>query len=360
MEIAKNKKISIRIKKLLFTKREQIDFLEFMGSLLDAGIPPLSALIAIQKSHQGKRYKAIAEDLSQGMQEGKKLVDCLADWLPNDTVAVIEGYDRVGKTSEGFLDASEILSSSGHKKSEFYAILIYPFFIFILGLFLMIFLNHTLLEEVIFELVKIAHLDIPHRTIIYSNIANFIEDYWFVILIHIFIIVVAVKIFLKNFTGKIRTYLDKLPLFSFYAESQTIYFFKKLGVFLQHNINLQNSLKLMLNRNTRHLTYYIHVMLANILSGEHKIARILNVGFINKDYIYYLDVMEVAQQPGRSIDKLANLVEDHHKKTLKRIAEMIRVLLFIFGGTLLMASYLTMFDAKNVLSQYQNSERKAK
>jgi len=352
------KKVFLKIHKALFSKQEQIDFLEYMGCLLDAGIAPLSALVAIQKSHQGKKYKTIVTDLLQGMREGKKITDSIVDWFPPEAIAMIEGYDRAGKISQGFLDAAKTLAATAHKRSDFYAALIYPLFISIAALCLMIFLNRLLIKGFLFDLSKGADLEMSRNILIYNTISDFIENNWWKIILGFFIFIISSKIFLRNFTGKIRKYIDFFPLFSFYAEARSVYFLKRLELFLRHNVNLQRSLKLMLNKNTRHLKYYINCMLNKILTGNHKISRILDVGLIHKDYIYYLEVMEIAQHLEKSIEKLIVLIEIRHAKILKRFSQMLRTLLFIFSATVLMFSYLIMFEAKNVLSTYQNSPPK--
>ncbi len=357
MKSLDKKTILLNKNKLLFSKQSKVDFLEYMGFLLDSGIPPLSALTAIKKNHQGKKYKAIATDLLEAMQEGKKLIECLKGWFPNDVIALIDGYDRVGKLSEGFIDASASLSESDHTKSGFYAALAYPIAVCVLAVALMIFLNKTLLKGLVFDVAKEGAIEIPQRMMAYSHTADFLESHWISMVIGFFIFIFLMKMFLRNWSGKIRSYFDKLPFFAFYADAQTIFFFRKLGLFVNHNINLQTSLKLMLEKNTRYLKYYINCMLNKILNGEHQIAKMLDVGLIHKDYIYYLEIMEIAQQPARSIAKLASLIDMQHKKVLKRISTMLRILLFMVGVTSMLTSYLMIFQAKNVLNQYQNKTK---
>src|SRR4029079_19754530 len=77
------------------------------------------------------------------------------------------------------------------------------------------------------------------------NMAHFIENWWWLVIMGIVAIFVIMKLILSNYVGELRPQLDRIPPFSFYKKLIGARLLETLGLLVSNGVVFKSAIKVM-------------------------------------------------------------------------------------------------------------------
>jgi general secretion pathway protein F len=223
-----------------------------LGILLGAGLPLVTSLNALIQQTSKQSLKKIIVTVREDVNEGQSLAAALSRYPKAFSLFYIN-IVRAGEAS-GTLDVvlnrlAELREKQQALRGKMRAALAYPFFMFIIGSFVVFFLMAFIVPQVtqVFEETKQA---LPVPTVVLIAISDFLKSFWWIILLGI---VGGIFVFIRyTKSGKGRTFRDRLllnlPLFGVLKLKMVVaHFGQTLGALLQNGVPLLSALEIVKN-----------------------------------------------------------------------------------------------------------------
>lgn len=195
--------------------KEKVLFYRLLATMTNAGMSVLKSIVVLEKQEKNQALKLIFWRFCQELKDGKNLSECL-ELYPSSfeeaEVGIIRSWEKTGKLNQVLTELSEqiekVESISGKLKSA----MMYPWFIMII----VVWVVAVMMIAVVPKLLEIFITDdwdmsgLPGSTQLLVKISDTFRDYWFVMLMVIFISVVVIWIWKKTPNG--RYIYDKIML----------------------------------------------------------------------------------------------------------------------------------------------------
>lgn len=183
---------------------ELIIFTKQLRSLLRAGISIVRLLKVIELQTQNRTLRRIANIISRKVKQGMSLADCV-DEHPAVFSPLYRAMIRAGEISGSLPEVLKrlvfILDHEKKVKAEIVSAIRYP----ILVLFTLAAAFFTLLTYVIPKFATMfekANIDLPLPTRIALGLYNLLSDYWHILIVAAFTLIVGLVFFLRTEEGK--------------------------------------------------------------------------------------------------------------------------------------------------------------
>ncbi len=185
-----------------------------LATLIKAKIPLAEAISALVDQVDNQNLKIVLAEVKQKINEGSSLAASLKDY-PQIFDAVYNNMVEAGEAS-GNLDLvllrlAEFTESRLKLKNKISSSMMYPMIMACAGLLMMIFIFTVIIPK-LSKLFTSMRREIPLPTQICLAISQFLQDYWFLLLILIPISVVAFKRYLKSPSGEAKWHALQLKL----------------------------------------------------------------------------------------------------------------------------------------------------
>lgn len=314
--------IQRQLNQKLFTKQEQINFMEEFASLV-AYLAPLTVLENIAKYAKGSRKEA-ALSMIKAIQSGQSIAKGMEGWFDPILIEAV----RVGESSGGMTDLinktveSLQVQQSGLSKSLL--IMAYPFFLLIVILVATVGMYDTFMPIVSSMMKKGGTL--PPDLQYVETFGEFLKQWAVIIAVSFISLLVALRWAVINYTGEYRDQLDNLPIFKHYrwmlgARLMLVYSILKAMS--------QTEAKIIEVASRNGSPYYrmkLRYMLRRIQSGS-SLVQVLDTGLITPKNIERLQLLSATQEYA---DALAKASADVVKETAAKINRAARML-FVIG-----------------------------
>lgn len=167
------------------SKRELMVFFRELATLIGAKVPLVSSLRAIQEQVGNKYLMTITNEVADDVEDGMALSESLARH-PNVfntlTISMIRSGEVSGNLQKSIFFVADNIEKNYRLTSKIKGALFYP--IFVIGAALIIgFLATTFILPRIADMIEDMDVPVPWYTTLVVGVGNFMESYWWAVLI---------------------------------------------------------------------------------------------------------------------------------------------------------------------------------
>ncbi len=260
IDFSKNTLFSIRS----FKEKEHL--IENMAMLISSGISILETIEIIKEDVSSLRMKGMLSFIKEEIKSGSSLWMVLSktNFFSDHTITLIRIGEESGKLSENLKIAAQEEEKNRELKSKIYTAMIYPVFVFFVGVFIGISIAWFILPRLAVTFSQFG-MELPFFTKILINIGSFLGNYgiYFVpgLLLFLFCIIFFFFFFQKTkFIGQL--FLFSIPAIrKIIREVEVARFGYFLGVLLDAGIPIKQAIT-SLSRSTEMIFYkkfYTHL-----------------------------------------------------------------------------------------------------
>lgn len=266
-----------KFQRLQFGVKQQQAFLEDLSALLRDGVPINTAIETIEQIASGA-IEHVARELALAIAKGQPLADGMTFWFTPAIVEFVRAGEESGTLAESITQAGAALARQKGALGEIISALLYPLIVLFGACGVFVFVKQSVFVNFI-AIKPIAEWPSVGQTV--YHLANFIEAWWWVVLIATVGLAVMVNVLLRTFTGKWRQWLDKIPGFSLYRRSASARVMETLGLLLKNGVALRRALAIMQQKAQPYLVAHLIQMEIHLSSGQDNIAEVLDTGLLS-------------------------------------------------------------------------------
>ncbi len=195
------------------TRRDLITFCFDLEQISRSGIPLIEGLRDLRGGLENPRFREILSSVLEDIEGGKMLSQGLAAFpqvFSPVFVSLIRAGEQTGRLVEVFENLGKALKWQDELVSQTRKLLLYPAFVLVVVLAVVVFLLTYLVPQVV-TLLKTMGLALPLQTRILIALSNFVIHYWFILLLLPVLVTVGAVLTLRA-NAKARYYFDYLKL----------------------------------------------------------------------------------------------------------------------------------------------------
>ena len=341
-EKAAKKKFEISLPSFGVSLTEKIFFTRNLRVMIKAGLSLPRALETLANQTKNQKFKKALFNIRDEVVKGKNFSEILTKH-PSIFSELFQNMVRVGEESGTLEDVLKVLSQQMEReyelKSKIKGAMIYPAVIILamlgIGILMLIVVVPKLAET--FKELKI---ELPMTTRIVINLANFLVEKWYlVIIISIFFIFLFWQA-IKTKTGKkiIDNFLLKIPIISsIVRKTNSAYTVRTLSSLITAGVPIVRSLEI--TAGTLGNIYYqaaIKEVAEKVRKGE-KIAQALKP-YENIYPSIVIQMVAVGEETGETsnvLNQLAEFFEEEVSNATKNLAAVIEpIIMIVIGATI--------------------------
>ncbi len=328
--------------------------------LLDATIPYDKAFQLIIPQTEDSGFQSILSDLRGRVVEGGSLAGAMGRYphvFPTMYVSMVRSGENAGNLGLIMRRLADYYEAQERMLSKLKGALIYPAFMMVFGLAVVIFMVTTIVPKItrIFESQEEA---LPLPTRILMGVSDFVVDHWFLLLLLISGIVVGISSFLRSKRG--REWKDmielKLPLLSrLRIKVMVARYCQTLGTLLKSGVDLKTALEI--SKHVVENKIFISKLDQLIIDVNNKGVP-LSAAMARIDYFpeYVRHVVSIGEEAAR-VDELLEKVADRMQEEVSTLLEGLTTLLqpaliMVLGGAvgfIALAVLLPMLNMSQIL-----------
>ena len=330
MEIGFLTKVSL-VEKIMFTRNLKV--------MISAGIPLPRSLELLAKQAKSKKFSNALLNIRDQVVEGKTFSQALEDHSKIFS-PLFSSMVKVGEAGGRFEEVLELLTKQMTRKyelgSKIQGAMVYPAVIIIamigIGIAMLLFVVPQISKT--FKELKI---DLPKSTQFVITLGDTLAAKWYLVIIFLVVLVVAISRALKTQTGKkVISFLSlKLPIISgIMKKANSAHTTRTLGSLISAGVPLARSLEI-IAQSTGNF-YYKKAMeksAEKIVKGE-KLSDIL-LGYSDIYPTLVIQMISVGEETGQTseiLDKLADFFEEEVANSTKNISSVIEPFIMLLVG----------------------------
>jgi len=328
--------------------------------LLDATIPYDKAFQLIIPQTEDSGFQSILSDVRGRVVEGGSLAGAMGRYphvFPTMYVSMVRSGENAGNLGLIMRRLADYYEAQERMLSKLKGALIYPAFMMVFGLAVVIFMVTTIVPKItrIFESQEEA---LPLPTRILMGVSDFVVDHWFLLLLLTSGIVVGITSFFRSSRGRLwkdRIEL-KLPLLStLRIKVMVARYCQTLGTLLKSGVDLKTALEI-----SKHVVgnkIFISKLDQLIIDVNNK-GIPLSAAMARIDYFpeYVRHVVSIGEEAAR-VDELLEKVADRMQEEVSTLLEALTTLLqpaliMVLGGAvgfIALAVLLPMLNMSQIL-----------
>lgn len=334
-------KIAQTMKRWQFGTKKQLAFLEDLYALINDGIPANRAVEMMAQVTKGLT-REVAVSISQKIAQGQPLADGMRDWFAANVIEIIRVGEAGGALAETMKSAINMLAQRGVAYGAFIGAVSYPLLVIGMACIIIVYLNNSVFIQ--FRLIKpIEQWPESGRRLV--ALAQFIESWWWVVVISIISIVLILRRLMTNYTGEFRSYLDKVPPFSFYRTFASARLLETLGLLVSNGVVFKSAIRVMQYQANPYVHSHLVAMEHLLSMGKTNIADVLDTGLIDDQDLMRLRVMAEVKGFEHGLIRMGVRGTEQATQTLKIISRVVGGALLVVGAimiiTIIQGIYLT-------------------
>lgn len=343
----------------VFSKQQKEVFYTELSILLESGVHLKESLELILQGLKKKKEQAIVQSIIDLLVLGKDLGTSLKEqnvFTPYEIQSVIIG-EETGQLPVVIKGLADFFKRNNSQKKELLGALTYPLIVMSTAILVVIFMLKFVVP--IFEdLFKRNQIELPWITKVVLNISTFMENYFWYLLVLIFLLIFLFKQLKKNdkwkeFSGKL---ILKIPyLKDLILQTHLSRFINAMSLLSMAKLNITRSLELCYEM----ISFYplrsalVEIKKDLIIGDNQSEAFKKHPKLFDNKLIAMIQVAEQTNQDELVYQKLKNRYDDilqQQTKTFTRIINPILTLLVgLIVGFILVALYLPMFRLSTVI-----------
>ncbi len=217
MQLAKAAKANRRSLRLGLGRKARashVQSTEFVGelaTLLEAGIPLMSALGTLARQHKGK-FQTVVKQLGDRVSSGISLAEAMSEhdaYFDEMAISIIRVGENTGSLEHALGRLAEFAEKAQQLRSRVTTALIYPAIVALVGVSVSIFLMTYVVPNLLGTLGK-AGKELPAATQIVKSISDLLRNWWWLMILAVAGVVVGARMILQTDRGRFA--FDKFSL----------------------------------------------------------------------------------------------------------------------------------------------------
>ena len=345
---------------LVRTKKSHIiEFTKQMSILLNSDIKLTESLSVMIEQTADLRFKNVITDIRDRVVTGESFTDALNDYTEYFDVIYIsmirvgEATGTLGKTMETI---SDFMEKRRRIESKVTTAMIYPAFVVVIGLGVVIFLTTFVLPKIIVQLEK-TKMQLPLITKMLMGFSHILINYWYIVVFVVALIVFIVRRSLRTEKGAYMR--DKLlltiPIFGPLIKQRVVSrFASTLSTLLGSGLSMAESLRVVAEV-TGNVIMVDAVKKARdrILSGADIATPLRESGVISPAIAHMVAVGEKSGELTKMLQSISESLESASDVVIERLMAALMPLIIVamafFVGLIALAALLPIlrFSAGN-------------
>lgn len=244
-QAALNLKSNAKLKTGKYGLKQLVLFTQKLYNLINSRVELLSALRLLEKNCDNRAEKILLADIIRDIKEGVPFSTCLSrypKYFPRLYVNIVHTGESTGKLKDALMQLLDYLRRLQDLKLKVKQALAYPIFMSLVGV-------GTIFVMLTFVLPRLAGMfddfqaQLPLPTLILLKISNFLQSYWWAIIILILLVVFALKIKRAGKESIFNRLKYYIPVVKEIVYKQSVAnFSRSLSLLLQSGVNLLSAL----------------------------------------------------------------------------------------------------------------------
>ncbi len=335
------------------TTKDKVVFTRQLSTLINSGLPLTQSLHTVVDQTQNKRLQSIAQDILTSVEAGNSLADAFGKH-PEVFNQVYLSLIAAGETSGTLDKAMERIATQQEKDAEMISkirgAMVYPLIVLVVIVGVLAFMLFTVVPQVE-QLYEDLRQELPFITAVMVAVANFVINFWWVILIIVIAAVYFAKRYLDTEDGqKVKDNLKlNVPIFGELFRKLYMARFMRTGqTLLATGVPMLDTLRICSQAVNNAVVGQVILRAADKVKG----GKALSDSLKNEDYILSLvpQMLRIGEQSGQideMMGKTATIYESELDNTIKSISTAIEpvlmVILAIVAGTMVAAILLPIY-----------------
>lgn len=338
--------------------KQLVEFSVELSTLINAGIPLMSALDAMEEQASDKLFKGIIHQVRRDVMVGDSFSQALSKHpkaFNTLYVSMVRAGEATGELDKILVSLAKFLETSENNKAKVKAALIYPAVMSIVAVAVVIFLITMVLPNFV-NIFKSAGVELPLPTKIVLGVSKIITTYWYVIIGGIGIAVYTIKEYIK--TEKGRYYFDmfkfKVPVFGKLIKKATISrFTRTFGTLMESSVPILTALDIVKGSvGNSAMAIIIDNIRNSVRQGGRVYEQIELSGMFPKMVSKMVNVGENSGSLDKMLMKVSDFYDNEVETEIKGLTSVIEPLMIvvmgIIIGVIVLSVMLPMFDMMKI------------
>jgi type IV pilus assembly protein PilC len=318
---------------------EKILFTTQLASMIKAGLPLVEALSAFIDQAQTKGSSKIITTIIQDLQSGIKFSEALSRQgkvFSATYAAVVRAGENSGTLAESLTYLAFQLKRESELNNRVRSAMIYPTVVIIAMVVVMTFISVAVVPKIA-TFAESTGQELPVYTLVLVGFVNFVISYWYLIVLVIIMLAIALISFAQSPRGKylIGGLVLRLPVIGQLAKNINLArFTRALGGFYLYGVNIIASFDILADtlgnplyqdscKRIKHRLTMGQTLADSIALEPHLYPRIM---------VRLIKGAEKTGELGASLEKLATFYEDELDVSLRNVIALIEpALIFVLG-----------------------------
>ncbi|MDD5097205.1 MAG: type II secretion system F family protein [Candidatus Omnitrophica bacterium] len=354
---AANQKNNTKLKAGKYGLKQLVLFTQKLYNLINSRVELLSALRLLEKNCDNRTEKILLGEIIRDIKEGVPFSTCLSHYpkyFPRLYVNIVHTGESTGKLKDALVQLLDYLRRLQDLKLKVKQALAYPIFMSLVGV-------GTIFVMLTFVLPRLAGMfddfqaQLPMPTLILLKISNFLQSYWWALIILIFLIVFVLKLKGANKESIFSRLKYHVPIIKEVVYKQSVAnFSRSLSLLLQSGVNLLSAL------------VDAGPVIGNpvYIAQLEKVRKDISEGIPFSEALkkfkifpeFFVQMVRVGEEGGRLEVVLADIAESYEKEIeadLKTLSSLIEpAIILILGlviGAMVIAMLLPIFNMNSIV-----------
>lgn len=329
-----------------------------VASLLRNNFTLMDALHRIEmiESHNGRKpnepFAIAMRDIQQNLERGMTFAQATYDWVPRDETLLLTS-GNVSSLLVSLENIGRIVGGINRIKRAMWSAIAYPLFLFVLTVAIIIMVGLYLVPP----LAEAAGSSVVWRGSAASLVwvSEFAGKYWHILAGGFLILFVLIWVSLPIWTGRLRTFFDKLPPWNTYKLQMSVGWLMSLSAMVAAGVSVPDAMRLLSDYSNRYLSNILEETLHYISNGENLGNALAMTGKdfpseeIIGDLIIYADMNDFA----KNLDQIANDYMEESVRKMESISNVLNsigiILVSIIIGWVVMGTFQMQEQITSVL-----------
>ena len=351
--LSENSSAYERVNDYLGANKVKIDdlimFSRQMHSLTKAGLPLDRAIRGLEMSLTHKGFKAILNDVVEGLENGQSLATALGqypDVFSNLFLSLVHVGENTGRLDLAFREIGKYLELEKNTTKQVKSATRYPIFVMV-AIAIALAVVTVFVIPVFEDAFERLGADLPWQTVVLMNTSTFVRTYWPMILAAIFISVFGFLSWKKTARGELEWDRRKLnfPLAGVIFERVALgRFARTFAMVLNAGVPIVQGLNVTAGAvGNAYIGSNIHKMREGVERGESLLRTATASDMFSPLVLQMISVGEETGTVDELLEEVADFYEAEVEYDLKRLGDAIEPILIVFIAGLVLILALGVF-----------------
>lgn len=334
--------------------RDMSVFCRQFVSILDAGVPVVSALEMLAEQTDNKLLSKTTYKVKQAVERGDSLTDAMRAHVRvfgDMFVTLVEAGEASGSLSNSFERMASQFEKDSHIRSLVKKATIYPTVVLIVAIAVVIAML-TFVIPSFEDMFQQLGTELPGITKAVVAASEFLQSWWYIVLAVVIALVLGVRWYKNTVSGQILfgSIGMKLPLFGkLIIKSASSRFARTMSTLMSAGLPLIDALEITGNTMTNyHFKKALRRVRDGVISGTGLAEPLAGSGVFPAMVCHMVKIGEETGNVEEMLDKLADYydeeVEDVTQQLMAALEPMIIILLAVVVGVIILAVMLPMMN----------------